>query len=143
MITSARVVGAARPPPTMRRSGGNRILCILVGGCVHKVWKQYQKEGLYDFQLHKDLSKALDENGKLSRKYMTVPPVSNSEFVWDDISRTKTLNAKQVSSKKEKHICPLQLDILERIINRFSNEGDIVADPFGGLFSTAYQSLAA
>ena len=108
---------------------------------VHKVWKQYQKEGLYDFQLHKDLSKALDENGKLSRKYMTVPPVSNSEFVWDDISRTKTLNAKQVSSKKEKHICPLQLDILERIINRFSNEGDIVADPFGGLFSTAYQSL--
>lgn len=106
-----------------------------------KAWKKYQKEGLYDFGVHKEVSKSLDENGKLSRKFMTVPPVSNSEFVWDDISRTKTLNAKQVSSKKEKHICPLQLDIIERLVNRFTNVGDVVLDPFGGLFSTPYQAM--
>ena len=72
---------------------------------------------------------------------MTVPPISNSEFVWDDIQRTNTLNARQVSSKKEKHICPLQLDIIERLINRFSNPGDVVFDPFGGLFSVPYKAL--
>ena len=33
------------------------------------------------------------------------------------------------------HVCPLQLDIVERIINRYSNEGDLVYDPFGGLMT--------
>lgn len=33
------------------------------------------------------------------------------------------------------HVCPLQLDIVERIINRYSNEGDTVYDPFGGLMT--------
>lgn len=33
------------------------------------------------------------------------------------------------------HVCPLQLDIVERIINRYSNEGDMVYDPFGGLMT--------
>ena len=33
------------------------------------------------------------------------------------------------------HVCPLQLDIVERVINRFSNPGDLVYDPFGGLMT--------
>ena len=33
------------------------------------------------------------------------------------------------------HVCPLQLDIVERIINRYSNKGDLVLDPFGGLMT--------
>lgn len=33
------------------------------------------------------------------------------------------------------HVCPLQLDIVERIINRYSNENDVVYDPFGGLMT--------
>lgn len=128
------------------RSSGNTLIDVddLVKhdmSFVHKTWKKYQKEGLYDFEEHKILSRKLDEKGKLSRKFMTVPPISNNDYVWDDIQRTKTLNARQVSSKKEKHICPLQLDIIERLINRFSNPGDIVFDPFGGLFSVPYMAL--
>lgn len=127
------------------RSSGNKIVPAEVAKnnmkAVVRQWKQYQKEGLYDFQIHKDLCTELNKNGKLSRKFMTVPPISNNELVWDDISRTKTLNAKQVSSKKEKHICPLQLDIIERLINRFSNKGDIVLDPFGGLMSVPHEAL--
>ncbi len=106
-----------------------------------KAWKKYQKEGLYDFQEHKHLSKTLDEKGKLSRKFMTVPPISNNDMVWDDISRTNTLNTKQTNSKKEKHICPLQLDLIERLIELFTVEGDTVLEPFGGLFSTPYQAM--
>ena len=33
------------------------------------------------------------------------------------------------------HVCPLQLDVVERIVNRYSNEGDLVFDPFGGLMT--------
>jgi len=106
-----------------------------------KQWKQYEKEGLYDFKEHKHLSKSLDEKGKLSRKFMTLPPVSNNVMVWDDIQRTNTLNTKQTSKKKEKHICPLQLDIIERLIDLFSNKNDVVLDPFGGLMSTPYQAM--
>ena len=39
------------------------------------------------------------------------------------------------------HVCPLQLDIVERIINRFSNEADLVYDPFGGIGTVPYMAL--
>ena len=128
------------------RSSGDRLLPVsdLVKHDLKYVvhaWKEAQRDGLYNFEEHKELVDALDENGKLSRKFMTVPPVSNSDFVMDDIQRTDTLNTKQVNSKKEKHICPLQLCLIERLVNRFSNKGDVVLDPFGGLFSVAYKAI--
>ena len=128
------------------RSSGNRLIDVdsLVKKDLKHVtsfWKTCQKEGLYDFKTHAELCSRLNESGKLSRKFMTIPPVSNNDLVWDDIQRTNTLNARQVNRKKEKHICPLQLDIIERLINRFTNEGDVVLDPFGGIFSVAYQAL--
>ena len=36
------------------------------------------------------------------------------------------------------HVCPLQIDIVKRIINRYSNVGDTVFDPFAGLFTVPY-----
>jgi DNA modification methylase len=78
---------------------------------------------------------------KLSSTFMTLPVHSNSEMVWTDVNRMDTLNTKQANSKKEKHICPLQFDIIKRLINRYTAEGEIVDDPFGGLFSTAYKAL--
>ncbi|MFG0261889.1 MAG: DNA methyltransferase, partial [Novipirellula sp. JB048] len=41
----------------------------------------------------------------------------------------------------ENHICPLQLDVIERLIQRYSNEGDTILDPFGGLMSVPYQAI--
>ena len=38
------------------------------------------------------------------------------------------------------HVCPLQLDIVERVINRYSNPGDVVFDPFAGLFTVPYMA---
>ena len=64
---------------------------------------------------------------------MTVPPASIHPDVWDDISRMKTLNTTQSQRRKQLHVCPLQLDIVERAINRYSNPGDWVYDPFSGL----------
>ena len=40
-----------------------------------------------------------------------------------------------IPRRAQMHVCPLQLDIVERIINRYSNEGETVYDPFGGLMT--------
>jgi DNA modification methylase len=108
---------------------------------VFNLWKDFDKKNIYDFQEHLRVCNDLDSSGRLSKLFMTIPPISSNDLVWTDINRMNTLNANQVNRKKEKHICPLQLDIIERLIYRFTNEGDLIDDPFGGLFSTAYQSL--
>lgn len=108
---------------------------------VCNLWKKYDQGHVYNFQEHLRVTTDLDKVGKLSKLFMTLPPHSNNDLVWTDINRMNTLNANQVNQKKEKHICPLQLDIIERLIYRFTNEGDLIDDPFGGLFSTAYKAL--
>ena len=67
---------------------------------------------------------------------MVVAPGSwNTLEVWDDINRMKTLNTTQSRRRAQLHVCPLQIEIVERIINRYSNKGDVVLDPFGGLMT--------
>jgi DNA modification methylase len=128
------------------KSSGNRFFSSeeLKAMDVKKIcgyWKKHNSKEIYDFGEHLLACKNLDEQGKLSRLFMTLPNHSNSDLVWTDINRMNTLNTNQANRKKEKHICPLQLDIIERLINRFTMKGDIVDDPFGGLFSTAYKAL--
>ncbi len=106
-----------------------------------KLWKEKNGSDVYDFKEHLRICEEMDELEKLSSTFMTLPVHSNSEFVWTDVNRMLTLNAHQVNAKKEKHICPLQFDIIERLINTFSNPGEIVCDPFGGLGSTAYKAI--
>lgn len=108
---------------------------------VFNSWRKYDKESIYNFQEHLRVCQDLDEAGKLSKLFMTIPPTSGNDLVWTDVNRMNTLNANQVNRKKEKHICPLQLDIIERLLNRFTNPGETVDDPFGGLFSTPYKAL--
>ena len=108
---------------------------------VFNAWRKHDSQNLYDFQEHLRICGDLENAGKLSRLFMTIPPTSSCDLVWTDINRMNTLNANQANRKKEKHICPLQLDIIERLIERFTMKGDLVDDPFGGLFSTAYKCL--
>lgn len=128
------------------RSNGNRFLSSdelksMESSKIFAAWKAFNKEEIYDFIGHLQTCEELDELEKLSSTFMSLPIHSNSDFVWTDVNRMNTLNARQVSAKKEKHICPLQLDIIQRLINRYSNKGDTILDPFGGLFSTAYKAI--
>ena len=66
---------------------------------------------------------------------MVVAPGSWTDTVWDDINRRKTLNTNQRQKDLQLHVCPLQIDIVERIINRYSNPREVVFDPFGGLMT--------
>lgn len=56
-------------------------------------------------------------------------------------NRMKTLNTNQSRRRQQLHVCPLQTEIVERIINRYSNQGDVVYDPFGGLGTVPYIAL--
>lgn len=100
------------------------------------VYRAYSRDHIYSYEEHVKLAEKLDENGKLPATFMVVAPGSwNQMEVWDDINRMRTLNTTQSRRRAQIHVCPLQLDIVERIINRYSNEGDLVLDPFGGLMT--------
>lgn len=123
------------------RSSGDRLInkkeleTISVDN-LQRVYREYSRETVYNYQEHVELAKKLDENGKLPAIFMVVAPGSwNTLEVWDDINRMRTLNTNQSRRRAQMHVCPLQLDIVERIINRFSNPGDLVLDPFGGLMT--------
>lgn len=100
------------------------------------VYRRFSRENVYSYEDHVKLAEELDQSGKLPATFMVVAPGSwNQMEVWDDINRMKTLNTTQSRRRAQMHVCPLQIDIVERIINRFSNKGDRVLDPFGGLMT--------
>jgi len=62
--------------------------------------------------------------------------------VWFDIRQGNTLNIKQARDKDdERHICPLQLDVIARCLELWTNKGDIVLSPFAGIGSEGYESI--
>jgi len=62
--------------------------------------------------------------------------------VWMDINPTRTLQKSSArENKDEKHICPLQLDVIERAIQLWTNENDIVLSPFMGIGSEGYVAI--
>lgn len=62
--------------------------------------------------------------------------------VWMDINQSDTLQRKSARQEQdEKHICPLQLDVIQRCIELWSNPNDIVLDPFAGIGSTPYTAI--
>lgn len=64
--------------------------------------------------------------------------------VWHDINQSNTLNFREGrESDDERHICPLQLDVIERALQLWSAPGDVVLTPFLGIGSEAYCAVAA
>ena len=61
--------------------------------------------------------------------------------VWWDINQSNTLNRIFSDEESERHICPLQLDVIERVVKMYSNEGDTVFTPFLGIGSEVYQAV--
>lgn len=60
--------------------------------------------------------------------------------VWMDIKQGNVLN-RMKAHNDEKHVCPLQLDVIERCLRLHSKPGDVVMDPFNGIGSTGYQAI--
>lgn len=88
----------------------------------------FRKEGVHEHPVHCDIS--VDT----WQKYASP--------VWMDVDYSNTLNGVKGRDKNdEKHICPLQLDTIERAITLWSNKDDIVFTPFLGIGSEVYQAI--
>ena len=60
--------------------------------------------------------------------------------VWMDIQQGNVLNRMKAIGD-ERHVCPLQLDVIDRCLRLYSKPGDVVMDPFNGIGSTGYQAI--
>lgn len=113
------------------------------------LWKQLKKDSTMSRQGIPDYLVTMRKPGENPK------PVSHAddEFpvklwqhyaspVWMDIKPNNTLNGRGArENEDERHICPLQLDLIERAIFLWSNPGDVVFSPFAGIGSEGYQAL--
>lgn len=118
------------------------ILSGLDGDQIFNWHKQYSANNGYDYHQHVAFNEAVGD--RLPSKFMLMPPQAPheyEEFVWTDILFMRTLNMAQARRRVEKHICPFPLDIVERLIVRYSNPGDMILDPFAGLHTVPYMAI--
>jgi len=128
------------------RSSGNRLmssvdLATIEHEKIYKVWKRANLSEVYDFAEHLRIAEKLDYLERLPATFMLLPPHSWHPDVWTDVARMLTLNSRQKAKGKEMHLCPLQLDIVDRLILQLSNEQDVVWDPFSGIGTVGHCAL--
>jgi hypothetical protein len=81
---------------------------------------------------------AVDSEGEVSRNEW----IKWAEWCWDDIRETDTLNTKEAKGPNDtRHICALQLEVIDRLVRLYSNPEEIVFSPFCGVGSEGYQAL--
>lgn len=128
------------------RSSGNRCLkpeelAKLEADAIFQEYKRFSLEEIYNFEYNVKIAETLELRGKLPSGFMLLQPQSWSDDVWTDITRMLTLNGSQWSKGKEMHLCPMQFDIADRVIEQMSNPGEIVLDPFAGLMTVPYRAI--
>ena len=128
------------------RSSGNRQLTAddlaeLGPDKLAKLFTQWSLQDVYDYESHIKIGEELESRGALPSSFMSLAPGSHHPDVWHDVNRMLTLNGAQKSKNLQMHVCPLQFDIVDRLIRRYTNEGDLVFDPFGGLGTVPYRAL--
>jgi DNA modification methylase len=128
------------------RSSGDRLLRPeelrdLPHDAIFQIFRQFSLERVYDFEHHVKLGEALEQDGRLPVTFMLLQPQSWHDDVWTDITRMLTLNGAQAAKGKEMHLCPMQFDLADRVIEQFSAEGETVYDPFGGLMTVPLRAI--
>ena len=128
------------------RSSGDRLLTMeemknVPTDRLQAAYREQSRKEIYSYSDHVELAKELDAEGRLPATFMVVAPGSWSDQVWDDVNRMRTLNSEQVRRDLQMHVCPLQFDIVDRLITRYSNEGDVIFDPFGGIGTVPFRAV--
>jgi DNA modification methylase len=130
------------------RSNGNRSLtpeelAKLRPEQYSRLFTEQTLRDVYDYESHVKVAEILDAKGSLPATFMALAPGSWADDVWTDVNRMLTLNLTQTQAGAEKHICPLQWDIVDRLIGRYSMPDELVYDPFGGLGTVPVRALKA
>lgn len=128
------------------RSSGDRALdpdefaSLTVKQQIH-LFTTHSLENIYDHEGTVALAQRLLDKDHLPKTFALLSPGSHNADVWHDVNRMDTANTAQVLNGREMHVCPMQHDIADRLIERFTNRGELVYDPFGGLATTVYRAL--
>lgn len=144
------------------RSSGDRLLRpaeieSLPHAVIFRMFREFSISTVYDFEHHVHLGESLEHwsvnrklcqcepekcrHGRLPVTFMLLQPPSWHPDVWTDITRMLTLNGSQYAKGKQMHLCPLQFDITDRVIEQFSMPGETVLDPFSGLATVPYRAV--
>jgi hypothetical protein len=128
------------------RSSGNRSLTpeellSMTHAEMFRAFKKYSLQTVYDFEHHVKLGDALSARGQLPAGFMLLQPPSWNNEVWTDITRMRTLNGAQSAKGRVMHLCPMQFDLADRAIKQWTNPGETVLDPFGGLMTVPYRAV--
>jgi DNA modification methylase len=128
------------------RQSGDRLLTpeeisSLPWHTVFRLFRDRSLSKVYDYEEHVALADAMEEAESLPRDFMLLQPQSWHPDVWTDITRMRTLNSTQTQKGKQVHLCPLQFDIVDRVIKQMSMPGEIVLDPFAGLMTVPYRAI--
>lgn len=128
-----------------RSSGNRQITADELAGLgpdkLASLFTQYSLQQVYDYEFHIRIGEELEARGALPSTFMSLAPGSHHPDVWHDVTRMLTLNSDQSRRAVEKHVCPLQFDIVDRLIERYSNPGELVYDPFCGLGTVPYRAI--
>jgi hypothetical protein len=128
------------------RSNGNRLLepDELLGMPADEVYRLFRSFAVgtpYDYERHVAIGERLEAANQLPSGFSLLPAPSWSPEVWSDVARMVSLNSLQSANGREMHLCPLQFDIVDRLITRYTNPGELVYDPFGGLMTVPYRAI--
>lgn len=128
------------------RSSGDRLLSVtelatMPHDQIYKWWEARSKTGVYDYHEHKLVCERLDELQRLPATFGLMPPHSIDPAVWSDVARMRTLNMEQERHGQEMHLCPLQYDVVDRLIVQRSMPGEVVFDPFAGIGTVPLRAL--
>jgi hypothetical protein len=128
-----------------RSSGNRQITADELAGLgpdkLASLFTKYSLQQVYSYDFHIKIGEELEARGALPSTFMSLAPGSHHPDVWHDINRMRTLNGDQTNRNVEKHVCPLQFDIVDRLIERYSNPGELVYDPFCGLGTVPYCAI--
>jgi hypothetical protein len=128
------------------RSSGNRLLAAeemaaLGPAKLAKFFTDDSLRRVYDYEQHVSIGEQLQARNALPSTFMSLAPGSHDPEVWHDVNRMLTLNGDQARRAVEQHVCPLQFDIVDRLIERYSNAGEVVYDPFHGLGTVGVRAI--
>jgi hypothetical protein len=128
------------------RSDGNRTLTAqdLQGLPFDKVYQRFRGFSyatVYNHEGHVALTEAFEARWALPVDFALLPVQSWHPEVWTDVARMLGANTLQSAKGREQHLCPLPFDIVDRAIAGWSNPGDLVYDPFGGLMTVPLRAV--
>jgi DNA modification methylase len=127
-------------------SSGNRFLSPEEIGrlsieYINRYFSAFIEDSVYNYEEHVNIAKTLENNNQLPATFETLRCPARSAWVWSDVNRMLTLNSSQSRKHLQMHVCPLQFDIVDRVIENWSNPNETVFDPFGGIMTVPYRAI--